>query len=224
MARRRRAAAGRGGGGGTRTVLGLVALAGIATGGVLLYQHTSRYPQSGAATRYAPGSDSPSTGIEPGLDRTPGSASRAQGSAEAKGVQAGAASSALPGSGAEAAPRGRPLPQAPFGESEDVFETGARVYVAHCASCHGLPGRDAVARSGADTPAIQLWHAQDSAVARGVARSPGAIYLEIADGVPGMAGYRHILSETQIWDLTLLLRNAGQELPDPVLHLLSSGR
>src|ERR1700678_3852289 len=33
---------------------------------------------------------------------------------------------------------------APFGISEDVFESGAHIYRAQCASCHGTPG-DAVA-------------------------------------------------------------------------------
>ena len=31
---------------------------------------------------------------------------------------------------------------APFGISEDVFESGAHVYRAQCASCHGTPGHD----------------------------------------------------------------------------------
>ena len=31
---------------------------------------------------------------------------------------------------------------APFGTSEDVFESGAKVYRAQCAACHGTPGKD----------------------------------------------------------------------------------
>jgi hypothetical protein len=35
-----------------------------------------------------------------------------------------------------------------------------------------------------------------------------------------MPSYRHTLSETQMWQVSLLLKNADQQLPDPVLRLL----
>ncbi len=105
----------------------------------------------------------------------------------------------------------KPLPQAPFGESEEVFETGARVYVAHCASCHGQPGRTGSAGG-------QFWGAGASAVA---AEPVGLLFQQTANGVPpGMRGFRGELRTTEIWDVALLLRNAGQDLPDPVMRLL----
>ena len=216
MAKQRRAGrreSGTGTGGG-RVVLGLMVVAVIATGGFLLYRHTAPYQGSGAAgPERAVWKVTPEQGTAPAMTASgPASRSAAAGS-EAGGV--------APPTAARAEP---PLPQAPFGESEEVFETGARVYVAHCASCHGRPGHPAQAA------AVQLWDPHAAPVERLVARPPGAIYEQIAGGVdaasgmPAMAGYRHVLSETEMWDLVLLLRNARQELPDPVLHLLAGAR
>src|ERR1035438_8139042 len=36
----------------------------------------------------------------------------------------------------------REMKTASFGISEDVYEGGAKVYKAECASCHGTPGHD----------------------------------------------------------------------------------
>ena len=198
-------------GGGGRVLLGLVAV--VAAGGFLLYRHTAPYHGPGPARTEVVGQRESPVGRSPAA-RKP---------AEVPTQQSASAATGLP---AQVEGTLRSTPQAPFGESEEVFETGAKVYVAHCASCHGQPGRPA----GAGSNAAQLW---DPHTARGqqlVARPAGVIYGQIADGVaaaqgaPAMAGYRHVLSETQIWDLALLLRNAGQELPDPVLHLLHAAR
>src|SRR5258708_13851164 len=46
---------------------------------------------------------------------------------------------------------------APFGISEDVFESGAHVYRAQCAACHGTPGHDVVYAKYMFPSAPQLW-------------------------------------------------------------------
>jgi len=190
----------------------------IAGGGFLLYRHTAAFQDSSVAT------------AEPqGRTETRGPSAAPAGPALPKGGEVRRAAPGRIGAdqGAEGlAPGRRPLPQAPFGESEEVFETGAKVYVAHCASCHGQPGRPT--RENSD--AVAFWDAHSAALPRVAAQAPGTTYLQIADGVaaangrPAMPGYRHVLSETEMWDLVLLLRNAGQELPDPVLRLLRRAR
>jgi len=110
----------------------------------------------------------------------------------------------------------------PFGTSEDVFEAGAHIYKLRCASCHGTPGHDSVAARSANPAARQLWKRQEGSV--GVSgQEAGVIYAKIADGVPhsGMPAYENQLSETQIWQVSLLLKNAGQQLPDPVMGILT---
>src|SRR3954447_26754148 len=44
-----------------------------------------------------------------------------------------------------------------FGTSEDVFEGGAKLYRAQCASCHGTPGHDVGYAKHMYPSAPQLW-------------------------------------------------------------------
>jgi thiosulfate dehydrogenase len=119
----------------------------------------------------------------------------------------------------------RAIRTAPFGTSEDVFEAGAHIYKLRCAGCHGGPNRDAIVAKSSRSAVRQLWKRQGNAV--GVsAQETGVIYENISDGAPqrGMPAYEGQLSETQIWQLSLLLKSAGQQLPDPVLKILEDGR
>ncbi len=104
----------------------------------------------------------------------------------------------------------------PFGASEDVFEAGARTYAAQCAGCHGTPRADAAS----NPPAPQIWRgARHSTAAHTVAD----IYQGIAIGAPakGMPGYTRTLTDTNLWQLALLLKDADQDLPDPVVAILN---
>ncbi|WP_035348774.1 c-type cytochrome [Edaphobacter aggregans] len=109
----------------------------------------------------------------------------------------------------------------PFGTSEDVFEGGAHVYKARCANCHGSPKSDAAFGKQMTPPAGQLWRRGRNRVTDA---NPGDVYAKIAKGVPGsgMPAYAHTLSDTEIWQVTLLLKSAGKELPDPVLNILDA--
>jgi mono/diheme cytochrome c family protein len=68
--------------------------------------------------------------------------------------------------------------------------------------------------------ATQFWRkASNVQVSR---EDPGDIYEKIAAGVQGtgMPAFRHVLSDTEIWQVSLLLKNAGKEIPDPVQNIL----
>jgi hypothetical protein len=102
---------------------------------------------------------------------------------------------------------------APFGTSEDVYESGAKVYRAQCAACHGTPGRDVGFARHMYPSAPQLWkkHARNNVV--GVSDDePGETYWKVAHGIrlSGMPAYEQVLQDTQIWQVTLLLKNADQ--------------
>ena len=117
------------------------------------------------------------------------------------------------------------LEQPPFGTSEEVFESGAKIYVASCASCHGTPGHDSPYARWMFPSAPQLWkkHAHGNVV--GVSDDePGETYWKVKNGIrlSGMPAYQHLYSPTQMWQVSLLLKNADQPLPDPVLHILGS--
>jgi thiosulfate dehydrogenase len=114
--------------------------------------------------------------------------------------------------------------QPPFGVGEDVYEGGAKVYREQCASCHGTPGHDVAFAKHMYPTAPQLWkkHAKGNVV--GVSDDePGETYWKIANGIrlTGMPAFNHVLTDTQVWQVTLLLKNADQQLPDPVVKILT---
>jgi len=114
---------------------------------------------------------------------------------------------------------------APFGISEDVFESGAHVYRAQCASCHGTPGRDVAFAKHMFPAAPPLWKAHGTHGVVGVSDDPaGETYWKVANGIrlTGMPSYSHVLSDTQMWQVSLLLKNADKELPAPVSQILNS--
>jgi thiosulfate dehydrogenase len=114
---------------------------------------------------------------------------------------------------------------APFGISEDVFEGGAHVYRAQCASCHGTPGHDVAFAKHMFPSAPQLWKSHGSKGVVGVSDDEaGETYWKVANGIrlSGMPSYSHVLSETQMWQVSLLLKNADKEMPGPVSQILNS--
>jgi mono/diheme cytochrome c family protein len=119
----------------------------------------------------------------------------------------------------------REMQTAPFGTGEDVFEGGAKVYRADCAECHGTPGKDVPYAKYMYPVAPQLWkkHAKGNVV--GVSDDDaGETYWKVANGIrlTGMPAFNHVLTDTQMWQVTLLLKNADQQLPDPVMKILTA--
>lgn len=111
----------------------------------------------------------------------------------------------------------------PFPASEEVFESGARLYRTHCAQCHGVPGgASALGRQMA--PRAQQFfaaHGQQGSIAE----PTGELFWKTAFGVrhSGMPAYNHVLSNTELWQVSLLLHAAGSNLPNPVRAILLQG-
>jgi hypothetical protein len=119
----------------------------------------------------------------------------------------------------------REMKTTPFGTGEDVYEGGAKVYRAQCAACHGTPGHDVAFARHMYPAAPQLWkkHAKGDVV--GVSDDdPGETYWKVANGIrlSGMPAYGQVLTDMQMWQVTLLLKNADQQLPDPVMRILTA--
>jgi len=119
----------------------------------------------------------------------------------------------------------REIEKPPFGTSEDVYETAAMTYKLQCASCHGVPGKDVPFAKGMYPAAPQLWkkHTRGSVV--GVSDDdPGETYWKIKNGIrlTGMPSFQHVLTTDEMWDVALLLKNADQQLPDPVMAMLKA--
>lgn len=118
----------------------------------------------------------------------------------------------------------REMEQAPFGTSEEAYEAGAKVYVAQCASCHGTPGKDVAYARWMYPEAPQLWKKHAHGTVVGVSDDePGETYWKVKNGIrlTGMPSYEHVLTTSQMWDVTLLVKNADQVLPDPVTAILN---
>lgn len=112
----------------------------------------------------------------------------------------------------------------PFGISEDVFESGAHIYRAQCASCHGVPGHDIGYARYMYPRAPQLWKKHGKSGVVGVSDdTAGETYWKVANGIrlSGMPAFNHVLTDTQMWQVSLLLKNADTELPLPVTQILT---
>ncbi len=112
---------------------------------------------------------------------------------------------------------------APFGTSEDVFESGAHVYREQCASCHGIPGKQVPFAKDMYPDAPQLWVKHKNSVVGVSDDDTGETYWKVANGIrlTGMPSFQHILTDTQMWQVSLLLKNADQPLPEPVTKILA---
>ncbi len=122
----------------------------------------------------------------------------------------------------------RETAEPPFGTSEDVYESGAKLYVNHCAGCHGLPDAPSGLARTMYPNVPQLWRRHAHGAVVGVSDDPaGETFWKIEHGIrlSGMPAFGNTLSAEQEWQIALLLKNADQPLPDPVKKILAaSGR
>jgi thiosulfate dehydrogenase len=99
-----------------------------------------------------------------------------------------------------------PQPQVP--EDETNFLAGAQVYKENCAVCHALPdGKKSNISAGmAPGPPLLL---------RGTGVTddePWETYWKVENGIrmTGMPGFKNKLNETQIWQVTVMVKNADK--------------
>ncbi len=106
----------------------------------------------------------------------------------------------------------------PIAADDASYAAGATVYRENCAVCHGLPGQPETAIAQGMFPKVpQLFKG------KGVTDDPaGVTYWKAANGIrlTGMPGFKSSLSDTQLWQVSLLLANADK-LPAAVRTTLS---
>jgi len=111
-----------------------------------------------------------------------------------------------------------PEPQVPADEANLI--SGAKVYKEQCATCHGLPGepKSAVALGMYPAPP-QLF--QGTGVTDDDAWES---YWKAENGIrmSGMPGFKDRLTEKQIWQVAVLVRNADK-IPESVKKELAAG-
>jgi mono/diheme cytochrome c family protein len=111
-----------------------------------------------------------------------------------------------------------PPPQVPADEANLI--AGAKVYKDECAGCHGLPGepKSAIAQGMFPEPP-QLFHGVGA-----TDDEPWESYWKVENGIrmSGMPGFKGQLSETQIWQVAVLVKNADK-ISDAVKKELAAG-
>jgi thiosulfate dehydrogenase len=96
----------------------------------------------------------------------------------------------------------------PIAANEANYLAGAELYKQHCAVCHGLPLTPKTAIAAGMYPKAPLL-----LEGKGVTDDePGESYWKIFNGIrlSGMPGFSKGLSETQMWQLALLVANADK--------------
>jgi len=116
------------------------------------------------------------------------------------------------------------LPAAVGAEAnEATFVAGARVYRAQCSFCHGLSGQPSEVGKHMFPGAPPLWEKHHNGEVVGVSDDPpGETYWKVANGIrlTGMPAYKGVLTEKEMWQVSVLLANADKPLPPTALDLL----
>jgi mono/diheme cytochrome c family protein len=113
----------------------------------------------------------------------------------------------------------------PIQPNEENYVAGAQVYVDQCAACHGLRGKPSsfAAHMYPDAPPLWEMHHHGSETMMGVTDDPpGETYWKVANGIrlTGMPSFKEVLTETQMWQVSLLLANADKPLPSAAIDIL----
>ena len=111
----------------------------------------------------------------------------------------------------------------PIQANEDAFVAGAQIYRDQCASCHGFHGKPSSFGAHMFPDAPPLWEKHKHGDVVGVSDDPpGETYWKVANGIrlTGMPSYKDVLTETQMWQVSLLLANADKPLPPAALVML----
>jgi thiosulfate dehydrogenase len=114
----------------------------------------------------------------------------------------------------------------PIQPDEGALVAGAQIYHDQCAACHGM--RNNPSSFGPhmypDAPPLFETHHHGTEAVMGVSDDPpGETYWKVANGIrlTGMPSYRKILTDTQMWQVSLLLANADKPLPPAALDILN---
>lgn len=115
------------------------------------------------------------------------------------------------------------LAAAPVQADEATFVAGAHIYREQCAYCHGLSGSASHVGEHMFPDAPPLWEKHHGGEVVGVSDDPPAeTYWKVSNGIrlTGMPAYKQVLSETEMWQVSILLANADKPLPPAAVALL----
>jgi thiosulfate dehydrogenase len=106
---------------------------------------------------------------------------------------------------------------------ENTLIAGARVYTEQCAVCHGVNGKPSAIGAHMFPGVPQLMEKHHNGDVVGVSDDPpGETYWKVANGIrlTGMPSFRTLLSDDQMWQVSILLANANKPMPPAALDIL----
>jgi len=115
--------------------------------------------------------------------------------------------------------------KSPVQANEATFVAGAKIYREQCAFCHGVSGSPSQVGQHMFPDAPPLWEKHQHGDVVGVSDDPpGETYWKVANGIrlTGMPAYKEVLSETEIWQVSVLLANADKPLPPAAVDRLKT--
>jgi len=111
----------------------------------------------------------------------------------------------------------------PIQANEATFVAGAHIYSDQCAVCHGYYGKPSTIGRNMFPSAPPLWEKHHNSDVVGVSDDPpGETYWKVSNGIrlTGMPSYKQVLSDTEMWQVSLLLANADKPLPPAALTVV----
>ncbi|MGA2754771.1 MAG: cytochrome c [Terracidiphilus sp.] len=111
----------------------------------------------------------------------------------------------------------------PIQSDENNLVAGAEIYRNKCAACHGFYGKPSSFAAHMVPGAPQLWQQHRNSNVVGVSDDPpGETYWKVSNGIrlTGMPSFKDTLSDTQIWQVTLLLAKADRPLPPAAVSIV----
>jgi mono/diheme cytochrome c family protein len=112
----------------------------------------------------------------------------------------------------------------PLQPDETNLVAGAHTYSDKCAVCHGFHGKASPFGAHMFPSAPPLWEKHRHGDVVGVSDDPpGETYWKVANGIrlSGMPAYKDLLSESEMWQVSLLLANADKPLPPAAVAILN---
>ena len=112
---------------------------------------------------------------------------------------------------------------APIQADQDNLVAGAGIYRDQCAACHGFYGKPSSIAAHMYPAAPQLWQQHKNSNVEGVSDNPpGETWWKVTNGIrlTGMPSFKGTLSDTQIWQVSLLLAHADKPLPPVAVSIV----
>jgi thiosulfate dehydrogenase len=111
--------------------------------------------------------------------------------------------------------KGEMVKNPPIQADESNLVAGAQIYRDQCSACHGFYGKHSDFGAHMFPSAPQLWNKHKNGAVGVSVDPPGETFWKVDNGIrlTGMPSYKNILSNTEMWQVTLLLANADKPLP-----------